>query len=161
MNPAIVAAIVSGIFALANPILTLFLKQYFDNRLIQKNSTGRRQAITGRWEGDIKQDKGPNGKSLIYPAQLNLKAGKKSITGTLDINGEVENRKVKGHFTVSGGFLYSDFLRLNYVSNDDSKIQFGSIILKLNSDGTELKGRFCGYGRLTQDIISGNVTFNN
>lgn len=157
MNPTIVAAIISGLFALVSSILTLTLKKYFDQRPINTIPAGRRQAITGTWKGKIYQEKGPKGEPIEYPGELKLKAGRKIVSGEFNIESGLTSKEDKISFNASGGFLYDNFLQLNYFSKDKSKIHFGTVILKLNADATKLDGKFCGYGRITEDIISGIV----
>ena len=157
MDPKIVAAIISGAFAVVAPILTLILKQYFDNRSKLPIPSGRREAITGRWQGMAHQEQGPQG-PFDFPLTVELTAGRKILSGVLTIRYEIDGRQEQAQFNVSGGFFHGSFLQLNYTPRDRATIQFGSVTALLDAAGKRLEGRFSGYGKITQTVVSGTVT---
>ena len=159
MDSTIVAAFVSGVLAIVAPIVTLLLKQYLDNRVKLPIAAGRRQALSGRWEGSLHQDRGPDGKPIDFPGSIDISAGRKTVSGTLTIRLDLDGQIEQAKFNLSGGFLHGVFLLLNYLPRDEATIQFGSIVLELDAAGNLLEGRFVGYGKITQAVISGTVRF--
>ena len=159
MDAKIVAAIVSGLFVLISPILTLFIKKYIDDLQILPISAGRRCALKGFWKGTIKQEQKLNDTSLNFPANIEITTKGKRIFGVLNIQFEWngENRNVS--FDCKGGFYFNDFLQLNYLPNNSPTRQFGSMILMLDSIGDRLEGRIIGYGIRTRKIVSGTIIF--
>lgn len=157
MDPTVVAAIVYGLFAIVTSILTLFLKQYIDNRTKLRIPAGRRRAITGHWEGMAHQEPGPNGQPIDFAVTVELTAGRKTISGRLTIRFELDGKREQARFNVTGGFFHGYFLQLNYTPRDEATIQFGSVILELDAAGKRLKGRFAGYGKITQTVVSGTA----
>ena len=78
-------------------------------------------------------------------------------------------KKVKGeaHYTPSsgptkifivGGFYTDSLLKLDYKNSEEYKLHFGTMILKLNSDGTKLDGGVIVHGRDPDKIYMGTVT---
>ena len=60
-------------------------------------------------------------------------------------------------FTIYGGFNYERFVSINYSSRDPGFMQFGTFILELHSVPNTMKGKFIGFGPLTDRIIAGDV----
>ena len=157
MNETILPQIIAGVSVILAPILTLLIKGYIDNRPIFPIPVGRRQAITGRWEGTCHQMPVSTGETLDYSITADLIAGRKKVTGTFTIRYEWNDQIIQEVFNVTGGFFYSRFLRLNYLARDESLIQFGSVVLELDAAATVFDGRYVGYGALTGEVVGGTL----
>lgn len=170
MDPNITAAIVSGVFAITASIVTLLLKEYIEDidklpisKVVEELPISRvgHDVLNGIWGGTACQYQVPNCMSLPlnFPVLLEFSAGRKRISGVLTIGVELSlpYDSYNAEFDCTGGFYYGSFLQLNYMARDKSTMQFGSVILKLSGCGNILEGRFAGYGKITEDIVSGTV----
>lgn len=60
-------------------------------------------------------------------------------------------------FALTGSCAFEKFIQYNHYSQQPSVIQFGAMLLELDSLGIELKGKFVGYGAYSQKIINGDI----
>jgi hypothetical protein len=125
----------------------------------QKTDTNRINGIVGRWKGEAVQEFKDGTK---IPATLEGELDKDKddndrVKGKLRYSFEFCNEKITAAFKVSGEFLYDSFLRLDYINVDDFVMQFGAVVLELDSIGSNLKGKFVGYGAISNKIINADV----
>jgi len=118
----------------------------------------RLPAIHGSWKGTATQEDGPDGHPLVAEVTATFDARSTQIVG----NGTFrftrpEGEELEARYKFNGGFLFDQFLRIEYDSEEQFRIQFGSIVLELGTDAKSLHGRFQGYGLLTKRIIHGTL----
>ena len=154
MEAPVIAALVSGGFAIVAPIVTFIGTKAYETRFLDHISPGRRKALVGTWEGVAQQEFGPDGKPVNLKATMTFTTSRKLVIGegTYRLPDDSQAR-----FRFSGGFLHDRFLRFNYTSAEAGVIQFGSIILELSPDAKEFRGRFQGFGVQTKRMVYGDV----
>lgn len=111
----------------------------------------RAQAIEGEWIGHYIQEIGIEG---TFPTTLNLTVDKDTIGGILRFSAANEDYV---ECTITGGCFFDRFLQLNYFANDPRLIQFGTILGHISDEGSELTGRYLGYGAQSGQIVSGKA----
>jgi hypothetical protein len=155
MTSEIIAAIISSAVAIVAPIITLVFKNNYDRR-IWETITGRRKAIIGKWVGSITQT--IENIPTSFNLEITFTADKKIVKGDASFISPLTSRTIKLKFV--GGFLFERFIKFDYKNPDESVIQFGNAILDLSADGKTLIGKFVGFGSITNQIVSGEVTLN-
>lgn len=150
-------------------------------------SDKRRQTLEGRWEGTGTQELSEIDKTKVgtkqnvkkFPAHLNLSVKGRTINGTLDIIGlkyddnpnrqSVNTKQPPDHtliehkeisYNLTGNMVASNYLRLDYVSNDPAVIEFGTLLLRLPSTGGKLEGKYVSFGPITERLVNGEYTFS-
>jgi hypothetical protein len=162
MDTSIKVAIISGLFALLAPIITYVVTKELEDRYFEQMPYERQNALSGRWEGMMYQEVGFDGERLEVPMEI-----------PIDIEATVSGRRLEGVSKVkfplpngetdtslvnfTGGFLHDRFIKIDYKNSNLATIQFGSMILELNSRGNMLSGRFLGYGDFTEVLVFGKV----
>ena len=122
----------------------------------------RQPKLVGRWSGTFEQPDYPGG-PLSVAARVEFDRGSGALKGNARVKATLlathrsGPRDVIITFDLSGGFQHSDLIKLEYRSADPGIVQFGSMMLELNPEGTRLDGRFVGYGSISESIISGIV----
>lgn len=153
MNPFWTPGI-SGIAAVLSAVITVFLKNYLENKKFKTINKERQEALSGRWNGKVYQN-APNGKQDVFNLELNFDVSKKKIdaVGKLSYKNEISN------ISLSGAFRTDSYVLLEY-QNENKKInQFGSIVFRLSDDCTALTGRYVGYGHKAQSLVFGEIKF--
>jgi hypothetical protein len=97
-----------------------------------------------------------NQKTLIDGGLVLGGAYKGKVKG--DIYFSYDNRRY--HINVIGGFYLLQFLKLEYTNAKHATRQFGSFVLELSPDSTDMEGCFVGYGNRNKKVISGPVEFH-
>lgn len=163
MEAAVTAALITGTFGFATGIATSVGTPFIKDRIEGARRIGisdwLQRRMTGRWEGLAHQDPGPGGKQIHDEAirvSLNLTAGKRVIKGSLRIETRIEGVERVSDYDVRGGFFRDWFVLMNYIPQDDST-QFGSILLRVNEQADVLEGKYVGYGKFTQSVVSGST----
>jgi hypothetical protein len=105
---------------------------------------------------------------IVFPAHLSMEAkrtsflSRKMIYGTLEITPQRKNEFAaheSNFYTITGRLeQHGDYIRLDYVNTDQSKKEFGTILLEYNSDG-KLCGKFVSYGPVSRGIVQGDYVF--
>ena len=156
MEPAGVGAIIT---AIVGPALTFIAKWLWDARIWNRIPERGRIALTGKWQGEGHQDLGPEGKPISYPLTMELRCGWKLVTGTGHVHFPLKKDPYDSTFVLQGGFFYENFLKLDFRNNSDAgKIQFGAVMLVLDSEGKTLKGKLTGYGPRSKDVVTAAVS---
>jgi hypothetical protein len=107
-------------------------------------------------------------KIIWFPAHLALQVertsflSRKSLQGTLEISPLLEKPShLSSTYTVTGRLEQNgDYIRLDYVNDDPSKKDFGTLLLEYNSEG-KLCGQFLSYGPISRTIVSGKYIFTS
>jgi hypothetical protein len=119
--------------------------------------SNRVMALDGAWKGEAHQAFGPDGKPFTAEVLLQFDAKSPNISAKGIFRFSDNGRLVDQKFDCAGGFLLDRFLRFEYDTSEKGAIQFGSIILELEPNATELRGRYQGYGVRTKDIVHGSL----
>lgn len=151
MNPTIVAAYVSGGFAVTGPILTYFITKAYERRFLEPIGRNRGEALNGNWQGTIVQS------TLIADVDIRLHAKNKEIVGEAHLRVQFDGVAHAITLAVTGGFLYDKFLKLDYKNTNRGTIQFGTMVLELAPHPSTMEGQYVGYGSLTESIVSGQI----
>ncbi|MGZ0080787.1 hypothetical protein [Methylomonas sp. YC3] len=151
MDASVIAAYISGVFAIFGPIIVFIATKHYEIRYLQPINHDRRIAVVGRCRGEIVQ---PN---LTSNIELRFDVRNKEVIGEAQINRVVEGRERLITLTMTGGFLYDRFLKLDYKNADASTIQFGSITLELAADPRAMEGKYSGYGSVSNCIVFGEI----
>jgi hypothetical protein len=115
-------------------------------------------AFVGKWEGVINQMRGnpETLTSLSTTADFRAKGGR--VGADLVITGELYRDTTQLQLWLDGQLLADSILRCNYgYLNLLGSEQAGSMVLKINGMRTEIKGKFVGYGPVSEKIVSGDV----
>lgn len=120
----------------------------------------RRTKLVGRWEGAFHEPDYPGG-ALSFEAEMDFESVKGPLLGRARLRTRLRGghrggpRSVDMSFDLIGAFRHSNFLKLEYQSRDAGVVQFGTMILTLNAEGSQLSGKFVGYGSVSEAIVSG------
>lgn len=134
------------------PIVTLFIKQYLDQRPLKNLSSQRRKSIEGNWKGTVTHKNPMQGWPKSVPIELKFSVKRKKVIGAGSYHSFVDSKERK--WKLEGGFRTDQYLLLNYQNSDLSVIHFGSIILRLSSNGKIMSGNLIGYGPENEAVIS-------
>jgi Predicted nucleotide-binding protein containing TIR-like domain len=124
--------------------------------------SGRVLALPGRWIGKINQDANPNWPATEYDWDSNLESDGKYIVGKFTLQVASPGVAIEGwpkvlEFNARGTFVHERFLKMEYDYIDATAIQLGLLLLELNNQSTKMRGRFLGFGALSQQLTSGSV----
>jgi transcriptional regulator with XRE-family HTH domain len=130
----------------------------------QNTIISRKKAIVGRWKGEAVQEF-KDGTRIPAKVEGELEMIRKDakdvedeiVCGRLKYSFEYSEEKITDSIDLYGRFRYSSFLRLNYENCDDFVKQFGAAILELDSTGSNLNGKFVGYGSRTEELFKADV----
>ncbi|MBT9317990.1 hypothetical protein [Leptothoe spongobia] len=157
MDPAIIAAIIGGVFTVVGPIATVIVTRYINNREKLTIYSNRRALMTGQWKGTTQQDEGIYA-NIPIPMLLTAKANRKTIAGEFRLQFP-QSANVTDHdaaYSFQGCFLYGNFLQLNYRSKNKRRVEFGVAVLELDPSGETLAGKYAGYGASSKHVVTGH-----
>ncbi len=158
MDTTIIAALIGGAFALLAPIITVALSKAHERRAFEKISEDRRAALAGKWTGIAHQEVGPKGKPLDIAITLELGADKKIVTGTLHFRAKIGGSEFHRTFHLTGGFIHQRFLMIRYSNTESTVVEFGNMTFELSADSKTLRGRYLGYGALSERLVYGELS---
>lgn len=134
-----------------------FMKLVFSNR--------KSQSILGEWTGLLKQHNGINNKEVtfsisfeIYKRYGMLKA--RGIIWLEESHEKSEERIIARTRIISTPFVKGQLFNFEYKILNNSVVQFGNVLTRLNAYGNKLQGHFIGYGATTEQVVYGNVNLN-
>jgi hypothetical protein len=116
--------------------------------------------VSGEWTGEYhvmidERDK------ICYFAQVSMIAKdgeiKGSWTSTLAEDHSPYKAGKQWSFNIHGRF-YRNFLRLEYEARATIETRFGSILLRLNASGDQLKGKGVGFLATSEQFVTGSMT---
>lgn len=152
----IAKAIIAAIATILSSVLTLLIKEYFERRRFNKIGSEIRDAVYGKWTGQIHQ--ALNGDKRIFETQLELKV---SSAGVITGKAEVPHPNKNGvyYLSLDGGFYSERFLKINYENSNKAILQFGTFVFMLSPNADKLTGHFVGYGNISEAVIAGSAQF--
>lgn len=154
MGTELLKHLVEGSYAflgtVVGAIAAVVAQQFLSNRLLAPVSD-RGTTLDGSWIGTLSQP------GLTADATARLTAGRKQVTGMVDLHFERNGERHHLALELRGGFLHDRFLKLDYVKDRLGSIQFGCVVIGLSDDGNSLEGKYAGYGSITRSIVSGTI----
>lgn len=153
MDKSIIAALISGLFAISSPLITFVFVRKYDQRELREIKKSESSAITGVWQGRLEQTL--YDKSISMDVHFIFSSGKKVVDGVIKLKNPVDNSPIELSFT--GGFYHGRFIKLDYTNSDTRIRQFGAMVMSLNDNADELTGKYTGYGSLSNKIINGEI----
>lgn len=156
MKSEYIVALIGAIGTIASPILTIFVSDWVNTILYQRISGTIGKAIQGKWHGTIHQfvNDGETAQFDDFPIEFTFKVNQKKVIGESDINYRGDNIEL----VAEGYFPAERYLLLTYRNKSDITMQFGSIVMKLDSEGNKLKGKYVGHGNINEKIIEGIIS---
>jgi hypothetical protein len=151
MSPQEKAAIVSGIFTFIGGLITFFLMKYYEQRQLLPVGGARRNALCGNWKGQITQRTVGS-----YEVEMSLQSKGNKIIGKGWLRHIERNLLIT--LEMEGGFLYENFLKLDYKNSDSAHIQFGSMVFEVSPCSKKIKGKFSGYGSVSKAVVGGDIS---
>lgn len=151
MIPDVSAEIVKGVFAISGSLITFFLMKYYEQRQLLPVGSARRKALCGNWKGQVTQ------RSIgTYEVEMSLDSKGSKIIG----KGWLRNSKINSLIALEmeGGFLYENYLKLEYKNADSAHIQFGSMIFEVSPCSKKIEGKFSGYGSVSKAVVGGDIS---
>lgn len=151
MSPQVSAAIVSGMFTFLGGLITFFLMKYYEQRQLLPVGSARKKALCGDWKGQVIQ------RSIgSYEIEMSLAFKGHKIIGKGWLRHNEKNLIIS--LDMEGGFLYENFLKLDYKNADSAHIQFGSMIFEISPTSRKMKGKFSGYGSISEAVVGGDIS---
>ena len=153
--------IYAALITVSGTLLGILIQFYLSQIDFRKNSRSRKKILTGSWIGEGQIVAYRDDKPLGYELNMELSAYRRrvkadGITKFTDRDGTVKEQS----FTGSGGFMYSRFLKLDYIAKHEGAVHFGTVILELdNVDGKTLRGAQAGYGAFSKKPVHGTIEF--
>jgi hypothetical protein len=156
MNDTIWAAFIAGPAAAS---LTAILGYVLSPDRRQRAAIGsaRRDTLEGTWKGELHQAVDIDGVSETNAVEFNLRVRLRTVYGDGRLHYVVNQECRESFFALRGGFMFDQFLKLDYSNKKGFVVQFGTIVLKLHSDGTRLEGKLVGYGSVTDRVIAADL----
>jgi hypothetical protein len=161
METAIIASIIGAITTIAAIFISPWWVRRLDKERIAKalphSSDEKKTALIGHWNGYIDQKVGKPQVIGIHPMSMNLSNKSGIIEGTM-------TQDIKSAGLLQGkiiNVLYDGrVLKMDYLNKDSTVVHFGTLCLKLSSDGKRLEGEFLGYGLISEMMVSGTAHFD-
>ena len=126
--------------------------KYYEQRQLLPVGSARRKALCGNWKGQVTQ------RSIgTYEVEMSLDSKGSKIIG----KGWLRNSKINSLIVLEmeGGFLYENYLKLEYKNADSAHIfQFGSMIFEVSPCSKKIKGKFSGYGSVSKAVVGGDIS---
>jgi hypothetical protein len=116
----------------------------------------RTEAFVGKWCGNLKQQF--RGQWIIAAIEMEFKTEQNAIGGEITLDHPEGTSNPRLHLQVCSSFFYDPFIKLDYKNKENTVLQFGCWIGRLNAEGTQLKGRYVGYGAVSNRIVTGDVS---
>jgi hypothetical protein len=149
-------AVIAAVGTIIGSILTIFTKDYIENRNFVFLSSARRKSLRGNWDGNLVQERGTS-KERTLRVDLELKTGWWQLEGTGKVYMEGTNVIM---VKLKGAFRNDMFLKMSYENFKTEVVQFGSFVFELNRNSNKLSGMFIGYGHLTESVVFGDAVFH-
>ena len=161
MEISLITAIIGVVGTISSPIITLWVKDRIERRQSKylkgngdpKGLPDRREAISGRWDGRVYQDIGPDGSPIEFDIEWQLKKDESKIDGVayFEWNGKTINLKL------SGGFIDDNYIQIDYKDEDFRVLRYGTFFFRISDNSENLTGRFLGYAAEVGNLIYGEA----
>lgn len=156
MDLTVLLGIISSVIAVIGIIVSSYLI-YIDSQEFKTISKGRKKVISGVWKGQLEGFEAFNGNIPTGSIEIILKAKRKVISGKMWLDIAAGELGRSDLILLKGGFKMDRFLELNFHNAKDEIVQFGNLIVELDSMGNKLEGKLHGYGPQSRRIMSGKI----
>ncbi len=156
METSQVNAVIAAVGTILGSILTIFTKDYIENRNFVFLSSAGRKSLNGVWTGEISQDVGAATARKLR-VDLEIQTGWWLINGTGKIYMEDSNMLF---VNLKGAFGNDKFLKMCYENRRSDVVQFGSFVFSLSDASNKLAGMIVGYGHINEKVVWGEAEFN-
>jgi hypothetical protein len=150
MANEIAAALIGG----GAVIVAAALPSIFSNLRFVSLPASRRKQLEGSWRGTTQQAAGPDGTPITVDVVADVTVSWRKVSTKTRLKGggmELQSR-------ARGGFVWGDYLILNYKNVRPSLVNFGTVLLRFHSDGRHLSGGMVGYGANSERIVHGKMS---
>jgi len=151
MDATLLASLIGGTCTIVAPIITLVVKGTLERLRHVAIPLSRQRSLRGTWTGTVSYDS---------PSELTRHSVRTEFSATKRIvRGRATYRSDGGDASLcfKGSFISDRFMQGEYTNEAEQVINFGTILFELSADARSLKGKFVGYGRVTEDIVTGNI----
>ena len=152
MSPQVQAAIVSGLFTIFGGLITFFVTKAYEQRYLLPIGSERKKSLIGYWKGKVTQPGIGE-----YEIDMSISITKHKVLAVAKIQHIQDGNSQIIPLTLEGGFLYEKFLKMDYKNDDKANIQFGSITLDVSPNSKRMKGKFSGYGSISESVVGGDI----
>lgn len=121
--------------------------------------------LSGTWNVTVNQVSDEKDKRIVYDMKVNIKQVGNLVIGEFNfklkeipINFDKELKTQANFKTPFQGEINQGHLHFTYNNPDPEIDQFGSAMLKIDSD-SRMEGLFLGFGPETQTIVQGTLVF--
>ena len=123
-----------------------------------KHLSGRRTALSGRWEGKGK-DFYVEGSEVFLSFRLVMifTSTGRNVNADAELSGTWNGGETTDKLVARGEFYNDDYLQLSYWNVNLTKKHLGVIVLGLLPDGETLRGSYTGFSPRRNSIIAGTV----
>lgn len=149
MDPAIAAALITAVGGLVGVLAPKLL----ENLKFKSIPHQRRAQLAGSWRGTTHQARGPSGEPIEVELITDISVSWRRVTTSTRMRGGGIELKSKAE----GGFIWGDYLVAHYKNVNPALVNFGTVLLRLSSDGKRLNGRMVGYGARSEALVHGEV----
>ena len=122
-------------------------------------SSDLKKTLQHTWTGSFRQKSGLNSRKPLHGRiAMHLKCSKRLVRGSATFSTAIQDKETASDIHVLGGIRHGQFLHIEYLNVDPSKVHFGTILLVLSANRKTMEGRFLGYGYYSGKIVEGSVT---
>jgi hypothetical protein len=117
----------------------------------------RQKVLSGKWRGKLIEEATPNQPALEMTLECDITVSRRKVTGTCQATTLLGTDILQDTYKLTGGFIYHNFIKFDYISVKQGEVQFGSAILEHLPAGTVLEGRSLGYGASAKSLVLGTI----
>ena len=110
--------------------------------------------LTGQWSGQISQTGRENGKIEHFKVAFDFNSVGEDVEGGFAVK-DVDFRTVS--YTLTGWLIQQRFVKVDFWPKDKDRTNFGTMILTMEDDGSQLSGRYVCYSARAGQIIAGDM----
>ena len=154
MPPDIASALIGAGATLCATTIPLAVRSYSERR--SRHLSARRDALLGRWEGTAED----------YYVEDSRKP-KMDFKAVMTFDGVGPTVKARATLTYADGqvdeislfgmFYNDDYLQLSYYNKDLARKQLGVVVLRLDPNGSTLRGYYTGFSPRRETIVAGTI----
>lgn len=149
MNSSVITALIAALATIVAAIIPKILENLRYTPLIHK----RQNQLKGSWRGTTTQSYETGDKQIVVELSIEMRSTWRKVSIDALVKGGGTELKIRAN----GGFIWGDYLKLDYESKDPAIANFGSMFLRLHANGKSLKGRMIGFGSESEQLVHGLV----
>jgi hypothetical protein len=149
MSSSVITALIAALATIVAAIIPRVLDNLRYAPLVHK----RQNQLKGSWRGTTTQSYETGNKQIVVELTIEMRSTWRKVSMDALVKGGGTELKVRA----DGGFIWGDYIKLDYESKDPAIKNFGSMILHLHANGKSLKGRMIGFGSESEQLVHGSV----